>query len=187
MLLERAPSSEEIKLLNLFLNLCVDHGPNSPSAQATIKAAKDKKPIGEAVGLGITQIDDKHGGAIEPAMEFLYAIVKEKKSLTEIVQKYLNTGKIIGGFGHRVYKTSDPRADLILKKLTEYGVGGDYMTVMVEVQNEIEKQKGVRLPINIDGAIAVALCGFDWDPKLGKAVFIIARTPGLCAHYLNNS
>jgi len=50
----------------------------------------------------------------------------------------------------------------------------------------LEIQKGQKLPLNIDGAIAVALCSFGWDPKLGKAVFIIARTPGLCGQFLNN-
>jgi len=52
---------------------------------------------------------------------------------------------------------------------------------------ELEAQKGKKLPLNIDGAIAVALCSFGWDSKLGKAVFLIARTPGLCGQYLTNS
>lgn len=193
---EKAPNSEELKIFELILNLSIDHGEETPSAVETIKAAKMGKTISEGLAAGVLQINDKHGGAIEPAMEFLYAIVKEKKSLTEMVKKYLGEGKTIGGFGHRVYKQSlpssdgkeaDPRAQLILEKLQEYGLGEEFIKIAKQIRQEIFNHSGKALTINIDGAIAVALCGFGWDSKLGKAVFLIARTPGLCAHYINNS
>ena len=67
------------------------------------------------------------------------------------------------------------------------GMSMEFVDLLKALQNELEKQKGLRLPINIDGAIAVVLCSFGWEPRLGKATFIVAPMPGLCGQYLNNS
>ena len=42
------------------------------------------------------------------------------------------------------------------------------------------------LQMFIDGAIACLLCTFGWESRLGNAVFVIARVPGLCGHILNH-
>ena len=62
----------------------------------------------------------------------------------------------------------------------------EFIKIAQDLENELEEQKGSKLPLNIDGSIAVVLCTFGWPSKLGKAVFIIARTPGLCGQYLNS-
>ncbi len=184
---EKKPSESELKLFELILNLSIDHGPDTPSAIKTIEATKTGSNISESVAEGIKMISDVHGGAIEPAMNFFYQISKDGKDVKSLVNEYLEEHKLIGGFGHRIYKDSDPRAQLILKKIKELGMSKDYINISLEVEKEIESNKQTHLPLNIDGAIAVLLCTFGWDSKLGKAVFIIARTPGLCAHFINNS
>ena len=103
----------------------------------------------------------------------------------EIVQDYLLQKKRIPGFGHRFYTEVDPRAELILEMLQKNDLGKDYVTAARHLTEELKQQTGKILPLNIDGAIAVALCTFNWSPKLGQSVFIIARTPGLCGQYLN--
>ena len=82
-------------------------------------------------------------------------------------------------------KDADPRAQQIFEKLVEEGFSDEFIKIAREIKMELFKQSGKLLTINIDGAIAVALCTFGWPSKLGKAVFIIARTPGLCGQYLN--
>jgi citrate synthase len=67
------------------------------------------------------------------------------------------------------------------------GSSGDFVAIAKEIEQKLEEKKGKKLVLNIDGAIAVVLCAFGWEPKLGKAVFLIARTPGLIGQYLNNS
>lgn len=186
LLTEKEPSEDELKIFELILNLSIDHGPDTPSAKEVIESAKKGESISEAVAAGVGQINDTHGGAIEPAMKILYQVKKKDISIEGLVKQYLSQDKKIPGFGHRIYKETDPRADLIFEKLKQTGIGGDYLMIIVELQNEIANKMGKRLPINIDGAIAVALCGLGWDAKLGKAVFIVARTPGLVGQYLNN-
>lgn len=187
LLSDKKPTADQSKIFELILNLSIDHGPDTPSAVAVIKAAREGELIGKAIGEGVAEINDAHGGAIEPAMELMQRIRNHESSIKEEIEKILRGGKKIPGFGHRIYKEADPRAQLILEKLKESGMGEEFIEEIKQLGQELERQKGERLPLNIDGAIAVALCAFGWDPKLGKAVFIIARTPGLCAHYLKNS
>lgn len=191
MLTERQASEAEIKLLNLILNLSSDHGPNSPSGVATIAATKEGKTMGESVGLGMAQIGDRHGGAGGPLMEILYKIKESKESeeskVKNLVAKFLEEGKRIPGMGHRVYKDLDPRAQLIMNTAIEHGVGEEFVKSVQAIRDELEKQSGKSLPINIDGAIAAVFCGLGLKPEHGIAIFIIARAPGLCAHFINNS
>lgn len=180
------PTSEQLQLFDLILNLSIDHGPDTPSAIKVIEAAKDGRTISEAVAEGIKQINDTHGGAIEPAMVLMNSIKYQEVSTPEIIKDYSNKDKRLPGFGHRIYKDFDPRAQLILDFLENKGFGQEFTRVASELEAELEKQKGKKLPLNIDGAIAVVLCTWGWNPKLGKALFIIARTPGLCGQYFNS-
>lgn len=184
-LTEKKPSNAELKLLNLILNLSIDHGPNSPSAVATIEAARNGKTMGEAVGAGMTQIGDRHGGAGGPLMEIIYRIKNNELSIKEEIDNLLKDGKRLPGVGHRVYKDLDPRAQLIMNMAIENGIGEEYIEIINQLRGELERQSGKSLPINIDGAIAAVFCGFGLKPELGIAIFIIARAPGLCAHYIN--
>lgn len=186
LLSEKVPSKVEETIFELILNLSIDHGSDTPSAQATIEAAKEGKTISDAVAAGVTEINDVHGGAQEQLMEILYRIQSSEFRVQNLVEEFLKEGKRIPGFGHRIYKEKDPRAELILEKMKEAVMGEEFIKIALELKNELENQAGKSLPLNIDGVISVALCSFGWDPKLGKAVFIIARTPGLCGQFLNN-
>src|SRR3989338_3968443 len=133
-LTEKKPSGAELKLLNLILNLSIDHGPNSPSAVATIDAAKGGKTMGESIGMGMAQIGDRHGGAGGPLMEILYKIKDQRLKIKDLVEEYLKEGKRIPGLGHRVYKDIDPRAQLIMKIAKENKIGEEYIQSLSEVR-----------------------------------------------------
>jgi citrate synthase len=186
LLSERTPSESELHIFELVLNLSIDHGPETPSAVETIKAAKEGKTISEAVAEGVLQINERHGGAIEPCMAFLENLHgSDEPYLVKEIAEYVKDGKKLPGFGHRIYKDEDPRAEVILKHLSANTDGDLYITLLRRIGEQFEKQTGKHLPINIDGAIAAALLSFGWEAKLARAVFIIARVPGLCGQYLN--
>lgn len=187
LLSEQEPTPDQLKVFELILNLSIDHGTDTPSAKVVIEEAQNGETISEAVAEGIEQINDVHGGAIEPCMEVFYKVQSQKSKVKSLVEEYIQGDKKMSGFGHRIYKDTDPRAQLILKVLSEkLKVQSEkWMEIALDIEKELEVQKGKKLPINIDGAIAVALCSFGWESRLGKAVFIIARTPGLCGQYLN--
>ena len=181
----KVPSPAQTKIFETILNLCFDHGPNSSSALATIAASKEGKSMGEAVGAGIVQINDRHGGAGEPLMKILYDIHAGKADSKSVVEQYAKEGKKIPGFGHRVYKDVDPRAALLLQVARKENVGALFIDELEKLHLELNVRLGKSLPINIDGAIAAVLCGLEIEPPVGKAVFIVARSVGLCAHFLN--
>ncbi len=182
LLSERKPTKKELELFDLILNLSIDHGPDTPSAIETIKAAREGKTISESLAAGVLQINDRHGGAIEPLMKIIYQIKDGKKTIAQVLEE----NNRMPGFGHRIYKNQDPRAQLILNKSEQLLGENPYAKIVGEIEIELEKKTGKKLVINIDGAIAAVLCGFGFDPKLGKAVFLVARTPGLIGQYLNN-
>jgi citryl-CoA lyase len=186
----KKPKKSELKLFETILNISIDHGPDTPSAIEVIKNAKEGKLITQAVSAGISQINDYHGGAIEPAMELFYKIKKarlpdgqEKNEIKKVVREYVSLDRRIPGFGHRIYKV-DPRSQFLFKLAKSEGFSDEYIALAGQIQKELSKVKKKELPVNIDGSIAAILCTLGWDSKLGKAVFIIARTPGLCGQFL---
>ena len=183
LLSERAPSPAELKIFELILNLSIDHGPDTPSAVKVMEAAKNGEDMSKAVASGIEQIGDVHGGAAEPLMKELYRIKNQESGVKDVVAEYVNSGKKMPGLGHRIYKDKDPRAELIFQTLG----GSEFTDILKEIQQELVTQSGKSLPINVDGAIAAALCTMGFEPRAGKAIFIIARTPGLIGQYLNHS
>lgn len=187
MLSEKVPSEQELAIFELILNLSIDHGTDTPSTKKVIEEAEKGETISEAVSEGIEEINNAHGGAIEPCMEILYRVQGKGVSVKDIIEEKLAKDEKLPGFGHRIYKDLDPRAELIMEKLAFTQGSEEFIKIIYDLKNELKKQTGKDLVINIDGAIAVALCVMGWEPRLGKAVFIIARTPGLCAHFLNNS
>ena len=88
------------------------------------------------------------------------------------------------GFGHKIYKEKDPRAQALLKKAKDLGFDLIFADKAVKIEEEIRKQKGKKLPLNIDGAIAVLLCEMGFDSKTGKAFFILARMPSMIANII---
>jgi citrate synthase len=62
------------------------------------------------------------------------------------------------------------------------GLSREHMKMAIAIEKAIEKHIGKRLPINVDGAIAVLLCEMDFPPELANAFFVMARIPGLVAH-----
>lgn len=184
LLSEKKPTKEQEFLFETILNISIDHGPETPSAIEVIAKAKEGKLITQAVAAGILQINDYHGGAIEDCMNLFYRIKKEKLDIKMVVREYLSLDKRIPGFGHRIYKV-DPRSQLLFRLMKQEKQSEEYIKIAEEIVKALKEAKGKDLPVNIDGAISVILCTFGWNANLGKAVFLSARTPGLCAEYLN--
>lgn len=184
LLSERRPSSTESKLFETILNLSIDHGKETPSTAETLKRAKDGKTLSESVSGGMLQINERHGGAIEGAMKMFYKIDKERLDVSSFVKEALDKEIKLPGFGHRFYEV-DPRTQLLFKIMNDEGISDVYLKMAKSIERELEDAKDRKLPINVDGAIAVVLCTFEWDPEVGNAVFLISRTPGLVGHFLN--
>jgi len=176
------PTEKESKMMEAMLVSVIDHGIAPPSAIAARAVASGGNSLNVGVAAGVLAFGSAHGGALEDAMKFLQDGVKSGRSVEEIVKEYLENKKPIPGYGHRYYKDFDPRTKRLMDIAKELGFYGPHCKFAEDVEEEISRQKGKRLVLNVDGAIAAIASemGFDW--RLGKGFFIIGRVPGLVAH-----
>ncbi|ADC90084.1 citrate synthase [Thermocrinis albus DSM 14484] len=176
------PNEKESKMMEAILVSVIDHGIAPPSVIAARAVASGGNSLNVGVAAGILAFGSAHGGALEDAMRFIQEGVSSTKSVSEIVREYLESKKPIPGYGHRYYKDYDPRTKRLMDIAKDLGFYGKHCQFAEEVQEEIARQKGKRLVLNVDGAIAAVASemGFDW--RLGKGFFIIGRVAGLVAH-----
>jgi citrate synthase len=88
----------------------------------------------------------------------------------------------MSGFGHRVH-TKDPRTARLFELACEAGVDGVHMQTARAVEKAFADAKK-SLPINVDGAIGAILADLGMPPTAFNGIFMIARTPGLVAHVI---
>ncbi|MFB6190290.1 MAG: citryl-CoA lyase [Candidatus Nanohaloarchaea archaeon] len=171
------PSEDESALFNTVLSSSIDHGVGNPSTVSARTVQSGGNEMNTSVAAGILALGDKHGGAIRGAMEMLQSGDEPE----DVVAKRIEAGEKIPGLGHKVYDDEDPRASRILEKAEQLDIAGEAVEKMREIRDAFAAEK-VELVINVDGAIAAVMSDLGWDPRLGKGLFVIARTPGLVAH-----
>ncbi|SNZ11731.1 citryl-CoA lyase [Hydrogenobacter hydrogenophilus] len=176
------PTERESRMMEAMLVSVIDHGIAPPSAIAARAVASGGNSLNVGVAAGILAFGSAHGGALEDAMKFMQEGVASGKGVEDIVSEYLSARKPIPGYGHRYYKDFDPRTKRLMDIAKALEFYGKHCEFAQAVEEEIAKQKGKKLVLNVDGAIAAVASemGFDW--RLGKGFFIIGRVPGLVAH-----
>jgi citrate synthase len=179
------------RLFGAVLVSSLDHGITPPSTIAARNVATTGASLRDCVSAGVAGFGQYHGGDIESCMRFLaegLAEVRSGASHTEAAKRLVNRCFALNhppaGFGHRIH-SRDPRATRLLELAHDLELDGEHVRLIREIERVLEARpdRDARpLPLNIDGAIA-AVCGdLGFDPALGNALFIIARTPGLIAH-----
>lgn len=171
------PSKKESEIFKTILSSSIDHGVGNPSTVSARTVQSGGNDMNTSVAGGILALGDKHGGAIEECMQ----ILQSEKTAEQIVKEYLEKGNRIPGLGHKVYNDEDPRTQKILSKAEKLGLESENVERIREIREILAEEK-IDLVINVDGAISAVLSDLKWDYKLGKGIFIIARTPGLVAH-----
>ena len=179
------PSETATKTLDVALVLHADHELNASTFAARVIAAT-LSDIHSAITGAIGALKGPlHGGANEGVMRLLLKIDKEGADPVEYVKNMLAAKQKISGFGHRVYKTEDPRATH-LRKMSEQ-LGRDCgqpkwydMSRAIELHINADK----RLNANVDfySASTYATLGIDID--LYTPIFAISRISGWAAHVI---
>ncbi len=178
----RLPNEQELQLFNAMLVAGIDHGPGPASAFVARSVVSTGNPPNAALAAGILAIGDYHGGAIEKAMQTLSNLDQDPVNL---VSQAIANHQTIFGFGHKKYKKEDPRAIALEQKATSLNLEISHFNFARAIETELEKQKGQKLVLNIDGALAALLLDLGFaNPKIGKLFFALSRTPGLIAHIL---
>ncbi|WP_020610946.1 citrate/2-methylcitrate synthase [Sediminispirochaeta bajacaliforniensis] len=179
----KRPTEIQARMIDALLVSAADHGEKAPSACITTSAASARASLGASVAAGLLAIGDVHGGAARQCAAMLLEAEKEK-DLRKLLRRRLESGKRIPGFGHRIYREKDPRATLLLQLAAELGLAGRCCGLLQETERLLPELIGKTLVINIDGAHGAILADLGWEPSMCEALFIIARSAGLCAHAL---
>ncbi len=182
------PDAKVGKLLDAILVSSIDHGATPPSAIAARTVASTGASLSASVAAGIMSINKHHGGAIEDCARQLAGIIERAKrdnaSLDQAASNEITEMKARGarmaGFGHRIH-TKDPRQARLFELAEEAGVAGNHIAAARAVE-KVFADLGKPLPINVDGAIGAILADLGLDPRVFNGIFMIARTPGLVAH-----
>ena len=184
------PSPAVARLMDAILVSSIDHGATPPSALAARSVASTGATLSASVAAGIMSINRHHGGAIEDCARQLRAIAeratRESISMDEAAARTLSVmreaGERMPGFGHRLH-TKDPRTARLFELAREAGVDGVHMQAARAVEKAFADAKK-SLPINVDGAIGAILADLGMNPAAFNGIFMIARTPGLVAHVI---
>jgi len=184
------PSPAVARLMDAILVSSVDHGATPPSALAARSVASTGATLSASVAAGIMSINRHHGGAIEDCARQLKAIAdratRESISIDEAAPRTLaamrEAGERMPGFGHRLH-TKDPRTARLFELAREASVNGVHMQAASAVEKAFSDAKR-SLPINVDGAIGAILADLGMNPAAFNGIFMIARTPGLVAHVI---
>ena len=183
----REPSEAERKAFNALLILYADHELPA-STFAALVAASTLTDIYSAIDAALAALKGPlHGGALEKVAEMLLSIESPEEA-ERYVEETLSSGRRLMGFGHRVYKTYDPRS-LILKRIASIiarAIGGEAERVY-RVAEAIEEAALKRLASkniypNVDFWAAVLLYALGVKPRYYTGVFAVARIAGWVAH-----
>jgi len=187
------PAKGQAELLEIALMSAVDHGPQAPGIAIARMSVTCGVGLNNALASGINALGDVHGGAGEQAVDFYNGIFADMNSEDELegaVERALDTffsggGKYVPGFGHRFHPV-DPRATRLLELVDQAAgagrVSGEYAAIGRTIEVSLERLKGRRIPMNIDGATAVIYAELGFPAPLARGLFCLSRSVGILAH-----
>jgi len=191
MLSGEEPSMERERGLETYLNTVSDHGFNASTFTARVIVSTRSDLISAITGAVGALKGPLHGGAPGPALDMVFEIgAPERAEL--VLREKLARGERLMGFGHRVYRVRDPRADVLAAAAERfYRNGGDMR--LYELARSVEAtalrllreaKPDRRLDTNVEFYTALLLHGLGLPTALFTPIFAVARVAGWTAHAL---
>jgi citrate synthase len=190
-MLNGTPSSTaQVAALDTYLVTVSDHGLNA-STFASRVVASTRAGYSSAVLAALGALKGPlHGGAPGPVLDMLDAVGMPDRASTWLAAELVR-GERLMGFGHRIYRVRDPRADALKAALQKLGAAGGMDTKRLALAETVEREAlallqrarpGRRLETNVEFFTALLLeaLGFPRDAFTG--VFAAGRVGGWIAH-----
>jgi citrate synthase len=185
MLTGEEPDETKTNTFDTALILHCDHGINASTfaARVTVSTLSDlHSAITSAIG---TLAGPLHGGANQRVMMMLLEIDASNHDPITWVKEHIENGNKIPGFGHRVYKTKDPRATILGDMSEELGAAaGDrrWHEYSISIENYLGQEKGLSANVDFYSASAYYQMGIPID--LYTPIFAISRIGGWVGHVI---
>ena len=183
----RAPTPAQAKALNTYLILLADHGLNA-STFATRVVASTWSDLYSCITAALGALKGPlHGGAPSRVLDMLQAIGTPDNA-ERWMQSALARKERLMGFGHRMYKTTDPRAE-ILRDLAHEVCEPEFFALAQHVEETglrllREHRPSERIYTNVEFYSAAVLHAVGLPKDLFTATFAVARMSGWSAHIL---
>jgi citrate synthase len=189
MLTGDVPTEAMTRGLETYLNTVSDHGLNASTFTARVIISTQSDMTSAVVGALGALKGPLHGGAPGPALDMVFEIGKPENAEPYLREK-LERGERLMGFGHRVYKVRDPRADVLkvaAEKLFREGGDMDLYTLAKHVETVAlrlleEYKPGRNLQTNVEYFTALVLHGLGLETDMFTPTFAVGRVAGWVAH-----
>ncbi|MGH8866593.1 MAG: citrate/2-methylcitrate synthase [Actinomycetes bacterium] len=179
------PSARAAELFDECLVLHADHTMNASTFAARVCAATLSDMHSAIVGAVGTLRGPLHGGANEAVMKVLESIDGGPDAVDGYVRQALGSGQKISGFGHRVYKTEDPRATHLRsmsEELAELTGNRRFYDMSRRMEAAVMDVKGLYPNVDFFAASVYSALGIPTD--LFTSVFAISRMSGWTSHVI---
>ncbi|HZD11575.1 MAG TPA: citrate synthase/methylcitrate synthase [Candidatus Binatia bacterium] len=191
----KKPTDAQARALETYLNTVVDHGLNASTFTARVIVSTGSDLVSAIEGAVGALKGPLHGGAPGPALDMVFEIGSRENAEAYLRAK-LGRGERLMGFGHRIYKVRDPRAEVLSAaagRLYEQNeqIAGDQS--LYELARFVEEQAvrllarfkpGRKLQTNVEFYTALLLHGLGLSSDLFTPTFAVGRVPGWIAHCL---
>ena len=182
------PSAERVRGLDTYLNTVVDHGLNASTFTARVITSTGSDIVSAIVGAVGALKGPLHGGAPGPALDMVFEIGDASRA-EGVLRRKIEAGERLMGFGHRVYKVRDPRADVLAAAAERLLQGNPLYDLAKSVERTAirlleEYKPGRRLQTHVEFYTALLLHGLGLETPLFTPTFAVSRVAGWIAHCL---
>lgn len=191
MLTGEQPSEAKKKALETYMILAMEHGMNASTFSARVTLSTESDLVSAVTSALGTMKGPLHGGAPSAVTKMLEDI-GEKEHAEAYLKEKLEKGERLMGFGHRVYKTKDPRAEALRQKAEEVVSNDRDLDLALHVEAEAIRlleiyKPGRKLYTNVEFYAAAVMKAIDFDDELFTPTFSASRMVGWCAHVLEQA
>ncbi len=183
---------EVVRALDLIFLLHADHEQNCSTSTVRM-VASSKANLFASVASGVCALwGPLHGGANQAVLEMLEQIHRDGDDGSRFIEaaKDKKSGRRLMGFGHRVYKNHDPRANLIKKQCDELLGALKISDPLLDIASRLE-QAALHDPYfierklypNVDFYSGIMMRAIGIPLEMFTVIFAIGRMPGWIANY----
>jgi citrate synthase len=179
-------SDEEARALDAYFVTVSDHGMNASTFTGRVVASTQADLFCVVTAAYCALTGPLHGGAPEPVLEMLDAIGTRER-IKPWIDSALFRGERLMGFGHRVYRVRDPRADVL--KATIERLGSNLADLPFAAEVEVYAREALRkknperaLDTNVEFFTAILLDALKIPRQAFTPIFATARSAGWTAH-----
>lgn len=183
------PAPAQVRALEQYLILTIDHGFNSSTFAARVITSTGADLASAICGAVGALSGPLHGGAPSRALDMLDR-VSGPADAEQWVRGTVAAGDRVMGFGHRVYSTDDPRSVLLRQVARQ--LGGRRVDAALEVEEAVvrtlaELKPGRSLFTNVEfyAGVVMEACGI--PREMFTPTFAVSRTIGWCAHVVEQA